>query len=287
MSKVLKRQKTFFTNCSKLYIVGVPIGNFDDISIRAIQTLQMVDLIYCEDTRVTQKLLNYLHISKPLKSYHTFNENELTNMLIEQIKMGKNIAIVSDAGMPIISDPGFVAVRQAIQDEIDVVVIPGPSAFVTALVGSGISSNRIVFTGFLNSNDNKRKKELENLKDIEETLILYESPHRIKETLEMLKELMPNRYMCLARELTKQYEEYLHGTPAEILNLIDEIKGEIVLIIEGATRKEINEELNSGSIEDHMKYYLTKGLDEKNAMKMVAKDREVSKSQIYQYLKKK
>lgn len=284
---MLKRQKTLGNDCAKLYMVGVPIGNLDDITLRAIKTLQKVDVIYCEDTRVTKKLLNHFDIHKPLRSYHTFNENEITKDVLEFIRKGQNVAIVSDAGMPIINDPGFLAVREAIKMDIDVVVVPGPSAFITALVGSGIASNRIVFTGFLNSGDHKRKKELEKLKDIEETLILYESPHRIKETLMMLDELMPNRHICLARELTKPYEEYLHGTPHEILEVIDEIKGEIVLVIEGATRKEMKEDLIASTIEKHMQYYLEQGLDEKNAMKMVAKDRGVSKSQIYQQVKKK
>ena len=284
---MLKRQKTLGNDCAKLYMVGVPIGNLDDITLRAIKTLQKVEVIYCEDTRVTKKLLNHFDIHKPLRSYHTFNENEITKDVLEFIRKGQNVAIVSDAGMPIISDPGFLAVREAIKMDIDVVVVPGPSAFITALVGSGIASNRIVFTGFLNSGDHKRKKELEKLKDIEETLILYESPHRIKETLMMLDELMPNRHICLARELTKPYEEYLHGTHHEILEVIDEIKGEIVLVIEGATRKEMKEDLIASTIEKHMQYYLEQGLDEKNAMKMVAKDRGVSKSQIYQQVKKK
>ena len=284
---MLKRQKTLGNDCAKLYMVGVPIGNLDDITLRAIKTLQKVEVIYCEDTRVTKKLLNHFDIHKPLRSYHTFNENEITKDVLEFIRKGQNVAIVSDAGMPIISDPGLLAVREAIKMDIDVVVVPGPSAFITALVGSGIASNRIVFTGFLNSGDHKRKKELEKLKDIEETLILYESPHRIKETLMMLDELMPNRHICLARELTKPYEEYLHGTPHEILEVIDEIKGEIVLVIEGATRKEMKEDLIASTIEKHMQYYLEQGLDEKNAMKMVAKDRGVSKSQIYQQVKKK
>lgn len=284
---MLKRQKTLGNDCAKLYMVGVPIGNLDDITLRAIKTLQKVEVIYCEDTRVTKKLLNHFDIHKPLRSYHTFNENEITKDVLEFIRKGQNVAIVSDAGMPIISDPGFLAVREAIKMDIDVVVVPGPSAFITALVGSGIASNRIIFTGFLNSGDYKRKKELEKLKDIEETLILYESPHRIKETLMMLDELMPNRHICLARELTKPYEEYLHGTPHEILEVIDEIKGEIVLVIEGATRKEMKEDLIASTIEKHMQYYLEQGLDEKNAMKMVAKDRGVSKSQIYQQVKKK
>lgn len=284
---MLKRQKTNALDNAKLYMVGVPIGNYDDMTYRAVETLKMVDLIYCEDTRVTKKLLSYFDINKPLKSYHTFNENDLTAELLSHIYNGQNVAVVSDAGMPIISDPGFLAVRDAIKNDVDVVVVPGACAFITALVGSGVPANRITFLGFLNSGDNKRKKELETLKDLEETLILYESPHRIKETLEMLDELMPTRHIVLARELTKRYEEYLHGTPSEILEVVDEIKGEIVIIIEGAKVIEIKSVLINGPLTKHMEHYLNQGLDEKEAMKAVAKDRGVSKSIIYQELKRK
>lgn len=281
------RQQTNKTTNAKLYMVGVPIGNYDDITYRAVRTLREVDVIYCEDTRVTLKLISYFDISKPLKSYHTFNENDITDELLNLIKSGKNVAVVSDAGMPIISDPGFLAVREAIKNNIDVVVVPGPSAFVSAIVGSGISSKRIIFVGFLNSGDNKRKKELEKLKSVEATLILYESPHRIKETMQMLNEIMPNRNICIARELTKKYEEYIHGTPIEILDIVDEIKGEIVIIIEEAKNVELKAELISKTINEHMKYYLEQGIDEKESMKLVAKDRGVSKSKIYQVLKRK
>lgn len=284
---MLKRQHTNLEENAKLYMVGVPIGNFDDITYRAVEILKMVDMIYCEDTRVTKKLLLHFNIDKPLKSYHTFNENELTQNLIQEIKNGKNVAIVSDAGMPIISDPGFLAVKDSVENDVDVVVVPGPTAFVTALVGSGISSNRIMFVGFLNSGDNKRRKELEKLKDFEDTLILYESPHRIKETIQMLCDIMPERKICLARELTKKYEEYLHGTPLEIIEVIDEIKGEIVIIIEGASLKEIKKDLLVLNVNEHFKYYTNQGIEEKEAMKMVAKDRGISKSLIYQQLKKK
>lgn len=284
---MLKRQKTNDNQNPKLYLIGVPIGNYDDITYRAVETLRSVDIIYCEDTRVTKKLLIHFDIDKSLKSYHTFNENELTQNLINEIKGGKNIAIVSDAGMPIISDPGYLAVRDAIENDVDVVVVPGPTAFTTALVASGIASNRIMFVGFLNSGNNKRRKELQKLKDFEDTLILYESPHRIKETLEMLDELMPTRRICLARELTKKYEEYLHGTASEVLAVVDEIKGEIVIIIEGATIKEIKKDLINLPLEEHIKHYQDEGMTEKDAMKMVAKDRVISKSIIYQQLKRK
>lgn len=278
----MKRQKTNLNNSAKLYLVGTPIGNFDDMTFRAVDTLKMVDSIYCEDTRVTALLLAHFNIKTPLKSYHVFNENELTNPLIEEIKSGKNIAVVSDAGMPLISDPGFLASRSAIENDIDVVVVPGPSASITALVGSGITTNSFFYQGFLNSRSGKRKQMLETLKYKTETLIIYESPHRIKETLEFILEVFGDRYMVLCRELTKKYEEYVRGHVSEILEVIDELKGEMVLIIEGATSSDIQEELNSKTIKEHYQFYVDQGFNSKDAMKKVALDRNIKKADVYQ-----
>lgn len=279
---MIKRQKTFSTEEAKLYLVGTPIGNFNDMTYRAVETLKMVDDIYCEDTRITGQLLNHFDIHTKMHSYHIHNEQELTDGILNQIKQGKNIAVVSDAGMPCISDPGYLISKRAIEEDISVVVVPGVSASLTALVGSGIPSNNFTFIGFLNSKDTKRKEELEQLKHKTETLILYEAPHRIKETLEMLNDLMPNRYIVLSRELTKKYEEYLRGTPQEILEVVNELKGEMVLIISGCTNEEKNEDLLNLSIKDHFKYYIESGYDQKEALKKVAKDRNTSKSNIYQ-----
>lgn len=279
---MLIRQKTNLNLESKLYLVATPIGNLDDMTYRAVKILKEVDMIYCEDTRITSRLLNYYNINTKLKSYHLFNENEITDQMVDEVKAGKNIAIVSDAGMPGISDPGFLAVLRAIEKEVTVEVIPGPSASLTALVGSGIEPFRFTFIGFLNSSTSKREKELQKLKDNETTLILYEAPHRIEATLKLLDEIMPTRHIVLVRELTKPYEEYLRGTPHEILEVVNELKGEMVIIIEAESIEEENEELLLKTIKEHYQYYLALGHDSKSAMKLVAKDRGISKSIIYQ-----
>lgn len=279
---MLKRQKTYIDESSKLYLVATPIGNFKDMTYRGVETLKMVDDIYCEDTRITGLLLNHFDIHTKMHSYHIHNEQELTDGILKQIKSGKNIAVVSDAGMPGISDPGYLIAKRAIEEDINVVVIPGVSASLTSLVGSGIPSNTFTFVGFLNSKDSKRKEELEKLKHKSETLILYEAPHRIKETLEMLNDIMPNRQIVLSRELTKKYEEYLRGTPKEILEVVSELKGEMVLIISGCTNDEKNQDLLNLSVKEHYKYYIESGYDQKESLKKVAKDRNTSKSNIYQ-----
>ena len=285
---MLKRQKTYEDNMSaKLYLVGTPIGNFQDMTYRAVDTLKYVDEIYCEDTRITGLLLKHFEIPTKMHSYHIYNEKELSSSIIEKIKSGKNIAVVSDAGMPSISDPGCLIATIAIQNDIDVCIIPGVSAGITALVGSGIPSNKFTFVGFLNSKDNKRKEELEQLKFKEKTLILYEAPHRIKETLEMLNDIMPNREIVLARELTKKYEEYLRGTPKEILEVVEELKGEMVIIISGCQNEEKVAKLISLSIKEHYRFYIENGYENKEAMKLVAKDRGISKSEVYQEIMKK
>lgn len=284
---MLTRQKTYIEENAKLYLVATPIGNIKDMTYRAVEVLKMVDEIYCEDTRITGLLLNHYEIKTRMHSYHIHNELTLTNKIIEEIKNGKNIAIVSDAGMPSISDPGFFASKLAIENNIDVCIIPGVSASLTALVGSGITSREFMFLGFLNSKDAKRKEEIEALKYIPQTLIIYEAPHRIKETLSMINEIMPTRKIVLARELTKKYEEYLRGVAREILEVVDELKGEMVVIISGCSKEEKVEKLNSTTIKEHYMFYVGLGYDEKEAMKKVAADRNVAKSMIYQELKRK
>lgn len=282
---MLKRQKTNINPTYKLYLVGTPIGNYKDITYRAVETLASSDVIYCEDTRITSRLLAHYNIKTKLKSYHLFNENEVTSSILDDVKKGLIVSIVSDAGMPGISDPGYLAVLKSIEEEINVEIIPGVSASITALVGSGIEPFRFTFIGFLNSNASKREKELNLLKDNELPLILYEAPHRIEKTLELLDKIMPERHIVLARELTKQYEEYLRGTPKEILEVVEEIKGEMVLIISAQSKEEATKDLNSLTIKEHYQYYIDLGHDSKEAMKMVAKDKGVSKSEIYQKIK--
>ena len=278
---MLKRQKSN-NDSAKLYLVGTPIGNFDDMTFRAIEVLKNVDLIYCEDTRITSKLLSHFDIHTPLKSYNVMTENDLTKGLIEQIENGKNIAVVSDAGLPGISDPGYLACHDAIEKDIDVVVIPGVTASLTALCASGLPTKNFYFHGFLNSKQNLRKKELSSLVDKEETLIIYEAPHRIKETLDDILSIFGDRYITLSRELTKKYEEILRGKISEVLEVVDELKGEMVLIIEGKKDDEVTNDLNSLSIKEHYNFYIEQGVHFKEALKLVAKDRKVAKSMIYQ-----
>lgn len=279
----MKRQKTFENNNPKLYLVATPIGNLEDITLRALNTLKMVDIIYCEDTRTSLKLLNHYEIKAPLHSYHLFNENEISEKIINNIKSGMNVAIISDAGMPVISDPGWVAVRDAIEEEIEVVIIPGVSAGITALVGSGLNSYKYYFGGFLNSKKTKREKELEKLASKEETIVIYESPHRIEETLKIIDKIYGERPIVIARELTKKHEEYLRGTAKEMLEVVDTIKGEMVVMISGNDER-IDKDLSSLTIEEHYQYYLDLGLDSKEALKQVAVDKNVSKKDIYEVL---
>ena len=284
----MQRQKSFEKDNAKLYLVGTPIGNLEDITFRAINTLKMVDIIYCEDTRTSYKLLSHYEIDTKLKSVHLFNENEISHEIIENIKKGLNVAIISDAGLPIISDPGWVVVKEAVDNDIDVVSIPGATAGLTALIASGIAAHDFYFAGFLNSKKAKRKQELKKLYNKEETIIMYESPHRIVETLSILDELYTNRNIVLARELTKKHEEYLRGKPKELLEVAETLKGEMVLIIEGNQNPETDEliELNDLSIEEHYNYYLEKGMTSKDAMKQVSLDRHISKKEVYEIIKK-
>jgi 16S rRNA (cytidine1402-2'-O)-methyltransferase len=278
----MQRQKTFLSDAPKLFLVGVPIGNYDDITYRAIQTLKEADVIYCEDTRNTGLLLSHYDISTPLKSYHMFNENEITEQLVGRVKSGEKIAVVSDAGMPSISDPGFLAAREAIKEQVDVVVVPGVSAGITALVGSGMTTQNFAFYGFLNSNKTRRREELLDLRDKTETLIIYEAVHRIRETLELMLEVLGDRNIAIARELTKKYEEYLRGKISEALKIVDDLKGEMVLIIEGSKISHLTEQLNSKTIREHYDYYVNQGFERQEALKKVARDRDVAKSIIYQ-----
>ena len=266
----------------KLYIVATPIGNLEDITLRAINILKQVDLIAAEDTRHTLKLLNHLQISKPLISYHRHNEQTKKDILIQKLKQGQNIAIVSDAGTPGISDPGEEIIKQAIQENITIIPIPGACALINALICSGISTKEFVFLGFLPLNKKLRKGKLEEIKTETKTIILYEAPHKLKATLEDLKDNLENRQVVLARELTKIHEEFIRGTANELLQKIDNLKGEFVIIIEGAKPQEENKFTNL-SLEEHYKYYENLGYSKKEIIKQIAKDRNTNKNEIYMY----
>ena len=265
-----------------LYLVATPIGNLDDITLRALKVLNDVDIIAAEDTRHTLKLLNHFEISKPLISYHRHNEEDKSDVLIKKLLDGENIALVSDAGTPGISDPGEEIVKRAIENDINIVPIPGACAMVNALICSGISTKEFTFMGFLSLNKKLRQEQLNKIKDAEDTIIIYEAPHKLSKTLSDLSKILDNRQVVLARELTKIHEEFIRKNIDELLQEIDNLKGEMILIIEGnkIENKEENE-LNNLYLEEHYKYYEKQGLDKKEIIKKIAKDRNVNKNEIY------
>lgn len=268
----------------ELYIVSTPIGNLEDITLRAIKTLEQVDIIAAEDTRHTLKLLNHLNITKPMISYHRHNEEIKTDELINRLLEGKNIALVSDAGTPVISDPGEEIVKKCLENNVKVVPIPGACAAITALIASGIDAKEFTFLGFLPLNKKNRKEKLEQIAIGENTIILYEAPHKLSQTLEELSTITKKRKIVLAKELTKIHEEYITGTAEELKNEIQQPKGEYVIVIEKrekTVKQEQKELLNQLSVEEHYKYYEKKGLDKKEIIKRIAKDRNVSKNEIY------
>lgn len=268
-----------------LYIVPTPIGNLEDITLRALRVLNEVDYIYAEDTRVTKILLSHFNINKPqLLSYHLYNEQTELAKFIQIIVDGSDVALVSDAGMPGISDPGYLLISEVIKNDINVVALPGASAFTTALVASGLPTNSFLFVGFLNYKKTQKEKELNKLKDYPETLIFYESPHRIVETLKLIEYVLGNRRVVIARELTKKYEEYIRGNISDVLKTNFTLKGEFVVIVEGANIDSLKENLNSLTVLKHYEYYIDKGYSKNDAMKLVASDRKVSKSVIYKEL---
>ncbi len=267
----------------KLYLVATPIGNLEDITLRAINVLKNVDLIAAEDTRHTLKLLNHLEISKPMISCHRHNENEKLNKIIEKVKEGKNIAIVSDAGTPGISDPGEEVVKEAIKENIQIIPIPGACAAINALIASGIDTKEFCFLGFLPLNKKLRKEKLNEIKNNNKTIILYEAPHKILNTINDLENILENRQVVFAREITKIHEEFIRGTIRELKEKIEDPKGEFVIIIEGNKNVEnIENNLRLLTIDEHYNYYENKGYSKKEIIKLIAKDRNVSKNEIYQ-----
>ena len=268
-----------------LYIVATPIGNLDDITIRALQILKKVDIIAAEDTRHTLKLLNHFQISKPLVSYYKQTEKQKSNQLINELKAGKNIALVSDAGTPGISDPGEVIIKKAIEEGITVTPIPGACAMINALVASGLSSKEFTFIGFLPVNKSEKEEKLKKLIYEKSTLIFYEAPHKMEKTLETILNVLGNRNIVLARELTKIHEEFIRGKVSDIIKKCENLKGEFVILLEGAEigKEEANkEELSNLSLEEHYTYYEKQGLDKKEIIKLIAKDRKTNKNEIYQ-----
>lgn len=270
----------------KLYVCATPIGNLEDITIRVLNILKEVDLIAAEDTRHTIKLLNHYEISKPLTSYYEHNRLKKGPQLIKELMNGKNIALVSDAGMPGISDPGEYIINLCISNDIKVEVLPGASAILTALVASGLSTDKFSFEGFLDRNKKKRRERLEILKTDDRTLIFYESPHRLLQTLKDIEQLLNDRYIVVARELTKRFEEIIRGQTSDIINHFKEKapKGEFVILVEGGTAQDNpKDSFENLSIKDHIILYMDKGLIKKEAIKKVAKKRNIPKREVYKH----
>lgn len=276
----------------KLYLCATPIGNLDDITLRVLNTLKEVDLIAAEDTRHSIKLLNHFEIKTPMTSYHEYNKVDKARVLVEQMKEGVNIALVTDAGTPGISDPGEELVKQCYEAGIPVTSLPGPAACITALTLSGLATRRFCFEAFLPADKKERQWILEELKQETRTIIIYEAPHHLVKTLEELCGALGNRKITICRELTKKYETAFQTTFQDALSFYEteEPKGECVIVIEGKSIAEIKEEKVKAweemSMEEHMDYYTSQGLDKKDAMKAVAKDRGISKRDVYQWLVK-
>ncbi|EGQ3577717.1 16S rRNA (cytidine(1402)-2'-O)-methyltransferase [Staphylococcus pseudintermedius] len=268
----------------ELYLVGTPIGNLEDMTFRAIYTLQHVDLIACEDTRVTKKLCHHFEITTPLKSYHDHNKEQETETLIDMLVAGKTIALVSDAGLPLISDPGYELVVRAREQGVTVVPIPGPNAGLTALMASGLPSFTYTFLGFLPRKSRDKTALLETRMYQDSTLLLYESPHRVKGTLEVIAQIDAERTVTLGRELTKKFEQI---TTAPVTSLLEQLetdiplRGEFVVIIEGATPIEGTAWFETLSVEDHVTHYIDEGMKPKAAIKKVAQEREMSSKTVY------
>ena len=271
------RQKSY-NNSPSLYLIPTPIGNMEDITLRCINTLKMVDIILCEDTRVTSELLKKLDIKKKLIHSDDHNENGLKEMVLEKLNEGLNIGLVTDRGTPIISDPGYKIVEYVSNNGFNVISLPGPTAFVPALTASGLNPQPFLFYGFLNSKESKRKKELESLKKMPYTIILYEAPHRIHSMLESLLNVFGDRKIALNREISKKYEEIIRANISDVLKIVDELKGEMVVVVEGNTD---SEDYSNLSILEHVNLYVEDGISTNDAIKKVAKERNIPKSVVY------
>jgi 16S rRNA (cytidine1402-2'-O)-methyltransferase len=287
----MQQQKSFERENEKgmLYLVPTPIGNLEDMTFRAIRILKEADLIAAEDTRNTKKLCNYFEIETPVTSYHEHNKESSGHKLIEKIKDGAKIALVSDAGMPTISDPGSELVVEAINEGIAVVPLPGANAALTALIASGLQPQPFYYYGFLQRSKKEKRKELEVLSKQSATIVLYESPHRLKETLSLMLEGLGDRQIVLCRELTKRYEEFIRGSISETLAWAEaeEIRGEFVLVIEGASADAlVGDEIHwweSLNLNEHVEHYIAnEQMNSKDAIKQTAKDRGIQKRDVYQ-----
>lgn len=267
-----------YDDSASLYLIPTPIGNLDDITIRALNTLKQVDVLLCEDTRDTGLLLKKYDIKQKLVSCHEYNEDKIIDKVIDYLKKGLNVGLVTDQGSPIISDPGYIISRAIIDAGYNVISLPGATAFVPALSMSGIEPSPFLFYGFLNAKDSKQKSELMSLKDLKYTLIFYESVHRMEKTLKNMLEVLGDRNIAICREISKIYEEVCRDKISNVLQIVSQMKGEFVIVVEGNKEKV---DYNSLDVIEHVKLYTEDGMSEKEAIKLVAKERNVAKSVIY------
>lgn len=272
-----------YDNTPTLYIVPTPIGNLDDITIRAINILKSVDVIFSEDTRITLNLLNHFEIKKHLVSMYKFNENESSYKMLEYLKNGKNVALVSDRGTPILSDPGNISTKKVIDQGFNVVSLPGATAAIPALTSSGLDASKFLFYGFLSHKKNKRIDELNLIKSLKYTIIFYEAPHRIIEMLNDLLFIFGNRKISISREISKKYEEIYRGFLVDVINELDVTKGEFVIVVEG--KDEVVDISNLSSIKEEYDDYIKIGINEKDAIKKIAKNRKIPKNEVYREIK--
>ena len=267
-----------YDNSPTLYLIPTPIGNMEDITYRAINVLKSVDIIFSEDTRVTSILLKYYNINKKLVSLHDHNEDVVKNKVLDCLKEGLTVGLVTDRGTPIISDPGYKTVKYVSSNGFNVVALPGPCAFVPALITSGINPMPFIFYGFLDSKESKCRNELENLKYNVNTIIFYEAPHRIYKTLKLILDIFGDREISLSREISKKFESIYRGSISNIIDDLDGIKGEFVIVVSGYVSVNNNIEM---SIYDNVNLLINNGFDKMNAIKMVAKERGISKGEVY------
>lgn len=267
-----------YDNSPTLYLIPTPIGNMDDITLRAIKTIEQVDFLLTEDTRVTGLLLNHLNIKKHMIANHKFNEEKNRNLVLEALKEGKNIGLVSDRGTPVISDPGYEIAAFVIKEGYNVIALPGATALIPALICSGLEPMPFLYYGFLNNKATQRDKELKELSELKNTFIIYEAPHRLEKTLIAMMEILGNRKISISREISKKYEEINRGTIEEIIPLIKDVKGEIVIVVEGNKNKK---EFSSDNILEKIELLIEDGSKPMDAIKIVAKEFNIPKSEVY------
>lgn len=278
----MQRHQSFQNNKPILYVIASPIGNLNEISPRVIQALNDSSYVFCEDTRVTGQLLNHLQIKKNLISAYENIEKQSSLKVIEILKSNQNVSLMSDAGYPGISDPGHLIIQEVIKNDFNVVVINGPSALIQSVLASGFDTDHFYFYGFLNAKPSARIKELESLKDFKNTMIFYQSPHKILACLNDMLQVFGDRNICLCRELTKKFEEYIRGTISEIIPICETLKGEMVLVVEGK-KEEIKEKINLDDCVTLINELINKGYSTKEAIKEVASLHNINKKELYQY----